>query len=259
MKKLEEEIKEAVTQKTYHFGYQQVTANEKAANVNAVFTRVSEGYDLMNDLMSFGLHRYWKAYALDRCLVHRGETVCDLAGGTADLTLPLAGKVGDKGQVYLVDMNQSMIQQGRDKLLNRGIYQQVHYVVADGTSLPFLNNSLDCIVIAFGLRNFVDIKAGLVSMYRVLKPGGRLVILEFSKPTLPLLKTIYKQYSLHWLPMLGKLIMNDDASYRYLAESIDMHPDQETLCHMLAQAGYEDVNYENLTHGIVALHKAFKY
>lgn len=245
--------------KTTHFGYKTVPADQKAKLVGEVFHSVAGKYDLMNDLMSFGVHRLWKRYAIEMSAVRPGQTVLDIAGGTGDLTLKFARQVGPHGQVFLADINASMLTVGRDKLLDQGCAGNVNYIQANAESLPFQDNSIDCITIAFGLRNVTDKQKALNSMARILKPGGRLLVLEFSKPVSGTLEKLYDQYSFTVLPVMGKVVAGDSESYRYLAESIRMHPDQKTLKHMMRKAGLEDVEYHNMTGGIVALHRGFKY
>jgi demethylmenaquinone methyltransferase / 2-methoxy-6-polyprenyl-1,4-benzoquinol methylase len=245
--------------KTTDFGYTEVPLHEKTHRVADVFHSVANKYDLMNDLMSFGLHRLWKRFTLAQAQVRAGQIILDLAGGTGDLARVFADKVGKKGHVILADINATMLEQGRERLLNAGILNNVSYVQADAEELPFPSNYFDCLTIAFGLRNVTDKDKALRSMYRVLKPGGKLLVLEFSKPILPLLGILYDKYSFHVIPKLGEWICNDAKSYQYLVESIRMHPDQETLKTMLQSASFEDVNFYNLSGGIVALHKGYKY
>ena len=247
------------TDDTTHFGYETVNTKEKVAKVAEVFHSVASKYDVMNDLMSMGIHRLWKRLTIEKSGVRRGHRVLDLAGGTGDLTAKFSKMVGDSGQVVLGDINDSMLKVGRSRLLDRGYAGNIEYVQANAECLPFPDNSFDCITIAFGLRNVTDKDAALASMYRVLKPGGRLLVLEFSKPVAPGLSPVYDFYSFNILPMMGKLIANDSESYRYLAESIRMHPDQETLKDMMSNAGFERCDYDNLTGGIVALHRGFKF
>lgn len=246
-------------QETTHFGFEQVAVGDKARKVAEVFHSVAARYDLMNDLMSCGVHRLWKRFAINLVGVRRGDHVLDLAGGTGDLTARLARLVGPKGCVVLSDINASMLGEGRRRLLDEGIVGNVAFVQADAERLPFPDNHFDAITIAFGLRNVTRKEAALASMWRVLKPGGRLVVLEFSKPVLPGLAPVYDVYSFRVLPLLGKFVADDAASYRYLAESIRMHPDQDTLKGMLEQAGFEGVEYFNLTGGIVAAHRGYKF
>jgi demethylmenaquinone methyltransferase/2-methoxy-6-polyprenyl-1,4-benzoquinol methylase len=240
------------------FGFETVDWAEKAGRVRSVFASVAGKYDVMNDLMSFGVHRLWKQFTLSLTGLRAGQSALDVAGGTGDLTLGLLRQVGPQGCVVLSDINPAMLARGRDRLLDAGRVANVECVVADAERLPFEDNRFDCVTIGFGLRNVTDKPAALRSMYRVLKPGGQLLVLEFSKPTLPGLAPIYDAYSFQVLPRLGSLIANDAASYRYLAESIRMHPDQETLLTMLKDAGFAQARYHNLTGGIVALHRGYK-
>lgn len=244
---------------TTHFGFQQVPVTEKASRVAGVFHSVADKYDVMNDVMSFGIHRLWKRYTIDAAGAKRGHRILDLAGGTGDLASRFARIVGAEGEVILSDINASMLSNGRERLLNMGIGGNVNYVQTNAECLPFADNYFNAITIAFGLRNVTDKDAALRSMLRVLKPGGRLLILEFSKPVMPGLGPVYDQYSFKLLPAMGKLIANDEESYRYLAESIRMHPDQDTLKGMMDAAGFEKTTYTNMTGGIVALHKGFKF
>lgn len=243
---------------TTHFGYQTVHRNEKAKKVAEVFHSVAERYDLMNDLMSLGIHRLWKRYTLELSGVREGQRVLDLAGGTGDLAARFVAMVGASGQVILSDINESMLSRGRNRLLDQGLAGTVQYVLADAQHLPFPDNSFDCVTMAFGLRNVTDKQMALESIQRVLKPGGRVLILEFSQPKAPGLKPLYDLYSFTVLPALGKWITNDADSYRYLAESIRMHPNQETLRQMMMEAGLERCEYFNLSGGIVAVHRGFK-
>ena len=231
---------------------------EKVQKVADVFHSVADKYDVMNDLMSFGVHRLWKRFAIEMSGVRGGQRVLDIAGGTGDLTAKFARLVGARGEIVLADINSSMLQQGRARLVDTGVVGNVEYVQANAECLPFAENHFDCISIAFGLRNVTHIDKALASMYRVLKPGGRLLVLEFSKPVLPGLGPVYDAYSFNVLPLMGKLVANDANSYHYLAESIRMHPDQQTLQSMMEQAGFERCDYHNLTGGIVALHRGFK-
>jgi demethylmenaquinone methyltransferase/2-methoxy-6-polyprenyl-1,4-benzoquinol methylase len=251
--------KSSADKKTTHFGYTEVPVHEKSERVAEVFHSVASKYDLMNDLMSFGMHRLWKRSTISQANVRPGQVILDLAGGTGDLAKEFAKKVGKEGLVVLADINDKMLQQGRERLLNDGIVGNVTYVQADAEKLPFPDNHFDCITIAFGLRNVTDKAAALRSMYRVLKPGGKLLVLEFSKPVVPGLSTIYDKFSFHLIPKIGEWVCNDAASYQYLVESIRMHPDQESLKAMMLAAEFEDVSYQNMSGGIVALHKGFKY
>lgn len=246
-------------QKTTHFGFKDVPESEKANLVGEVFHSVADKYDLMNDFMSMGLHRLWKRFAINQCGVRKGNVVLDIAGGTGDLTARLAERVGKDGRVYLSDINSSMLAAGRSRLADRGIAGNVEVVQADAECLPFPDNYFDCVIIGFGLRNVTRKDEALRSMYRVLKPGGRGLVLEFSKPTLPGLGKVYDAYSFNILPVLGKIVAKDEASYRYLAESIRKHPDQESLKEMMEQAGFERAHYFNLAGGIVAVHKGYKF
>lgn len=244
---------------TTDFGYQQIPVEEKAAKVAAVFDSVASRYDLMNDLMSAGIHRLWKRFTILASHIKPGHAVLDLAGGTGDMARLFAQQVGVQGSVYLADINASMLSHGRDRLLNLGLSKNIFYIQANAEHLPFAENSFDHICIAFGLRNVTDKSAALQSMYRVLKPGGQALILEFSKPTAKTLQTVYDTYSFSVLPRLGEWITQDAASYQYLAESIRMHPDQEKLRSLITAAGFDRCEYHNLTGGIVALHRAWKF
>jgi len=245
-------------EKTTHFGYKDVPWEEKQKKVAGVFHSVAQKYDVMNDLMSFGVHRLWKRFTIEMSGVRTGNRVLDLAGGTGDLTAKFARIVGPTGQVVLSDINDSMLKVGRERLVDKGIVGNVDYVQADAEALPFPDNYFNAITIAFGLRNVTDKDKALRSMYRVLKPGSPLLVLEFSKPVLKLLNPIYDTYSFKILPLMGRLIADDAESYKYLAESIRMHPDQETLKGMMVDAGFERVEYFNLSGGIVALHRGYK-
>lgn len=246
-------------QQTTHFGYQEVAVKDKARKVAEVFHSVAGKYDIMNDLMSFGIHRLWKRFTIDKSGVRKGSQVLDLAGGTGDLTGKFAKIVGDEGHVVLSDINSSMLEQGRDKLMDQGIFKNVSFVEADAEQLPFEDNRFDCVTIAFGLRNVTNKDAALAEMYRVTKPSGRTMVLEFSKPTSDTFSKIYDAYSFKLLPKIGKFVADDEDSYRYLAESIRMHPDQDTLQSMMETAGFDEVKYHNLTGGVVALHIGYKY
>ncbi len=240
------------------FGFEQVDWSEKARRVRGVFDSVAGKYDVMNDLMSFGAHRLWKKFALSLTGLRPGQSALDVAGGTGDLAAGLARRVGKQGRVVLSDVNSAMLERGRDRLLDRGLVGNVHCVVADAERLPFADDTFDCVTIAFGLRNVTDKPAALAAMRRVLKPGGQLLVLEFSKPTAPGLAPLYDLYSFNVLPLMGRIVAHDAASYRYLAESIRMHPDQETLLEMMRTAGLSLARYHNLSGGIVALHRGYK-
>jgi ubiquinone/menaquinone biosynthesis methyltransferases len=247
------------SQEKIDFGYTQVLKQEKVKRVAEVFHSVASKYDVMNDLMSFGIHRIWKKITIEYSSVRKGQKVLDLAGGTGDLTAKFSQLVGDDGLVVLADINESMLKIGRDKLRDKGLFKNIEYVQANAEELPFADNYFDCITISFGLRNVTDKDKALCSMWRVLKPGGRLLILEFSKPQYQILNKAYDLYSFTMLPLMGKIVANDADSYRYLAESIRMHPDQKTLKKMMENAGFVDVKYHNMTGGIVALHTGFKF
>lgn len=242
---------------TTHFGYKTVAADEKAGLVRGVFDSVASRYDLMNDLMSGGLHRIWKRFTVAEAGVKHGHKVLDLAGGTGDLAAVFARQVGDNGQVVLADINHAMLEQGRRRLVDAGVAGNLSIAQVDAETLPFESGTFDRITIAFGLRNITDKAAALASMYRVLKPGGKILILEFSKPANSV-KPMYDVYSFKVLPLLGKLVAGDADSYEYLAESIRMHPDQETLLEMMRDAGFERCRYHNMTAGIVALHFGYR-
>jgi len=242
---------------TTHFGFQQVPVGEKRARVAGVFDSVASKYDLMNDLMSFGIHRLWKRFVIDLAGVRAGEKVLDVAGGTGDLSREFARQVGPRGMVVLSDINAAMLEEGRRRLADRGVVN-LPIVQANAECLPFAEGTFDCVTIGFGLRNVTDKDKALRSMYRALKPGGRLLVLEFSKPTTAGLSKIYDQYSFKLLPLMGRLVANDEASYRYLAESIRMHPDQATLKGMMEAAGFGRTQVYNLTGGVVAVHRGFR-
>jgi len=240
------------------FGFEKVPWAQKADRVRAVFSSVAGKYDLMNDLMSFGAHRLWKHFTLSLTGLKAGQHALDVAGGTGDLALGLARQVGKTGHVVLSDINADMLSAGRDRLIDAGFAGNVECVLADAERLPCADDSFDCVTIGFGLRNVTDKAAALSSMYRVLKPGGQLLVLEFSTPVAPGLKPIYDAYSFGVLPRLGEWVAKDAASYRYLAESIRMHPNQETLLGMLDEAGFGQTRYHTLTGGIVAVHRGYK-
>ncbi|MES1928990.1 ubiquinone/menaquinone biosynthesis methyltransferase [Salinisphaera dokdonensis CL-ES53] len=242
---------------TIDFGYERVARGEKQGRVGAVFDSVADNYDLMNDLMSMGIHRAWKHFTLELAAVREGERVLDLAGGTGDLAAGFARRVGKNGRVLLSDINGAMLANGRERMMDRGVVGNIDYCLANAEKLPFADNSFDCVSIGFGLRNVTDKPAALAEMNRVTRPGGRAIVLEFSKPAVPGLDKLYDIYSFSVLPWLGKKVANDEDSYRYLAESIRMHPDQETLKSMMQTAGLVRCGYHNLTGGIVAVHRGY--
>ena len=243
--------------KTTHFGFQQVDVDQKQGLVKSVFDSVASNYDLMNDVMSLGTHRLWKNYTIASSNVSKGDKVLDIAGGTGDLAIKFRKKVGDSGKVILSDINGSMLEEGRKNLINHGIID-VDFIQANAESLPFEDNTFDCVSIAFGLRNITHKNIALKQMHRVLKKGGSLLVLEFSKVENEMLEKIYDAYSFNLIPKLGQFFANDEDSYQYLAESIRKHPDQETLKTMALDAGFGFCEYHNLSGGIVALHKAIK-
>ena len=246
-------------EKTTDFGFESVAWDEKERKVGAVFQSVAKKYDLMNDLMSLGIHRLWKRFTVEVATITPGQLVLDLAGGSGDLTRLLCQKVGPTGHVVLLDINSAMLDVGRNRLIDEGFFNHLSFVQANAEHLPFAENKFNCITMAFGLRNVTDKAAALDSMFRVCKPGGKLMVLEFSTPTLPLLKPVYDWYSFNLLPKIGELIAGDSASYQYLAESIRMHPSQNELKEMILKAGFMDCHYHNLSGGVVALHNAYKY
>lgn len=241
--------------KTTHFGFQKVAESEKAHKVRSVFSSVASRYDVMNDLMSFGLHRVWKAFTVQIAGVRQGDRVLDVAGGTADLSLAFAKKVGPKGQVWLTDINHAMLSKGRDRVVDKGLLLPV--AQCDAEKLPFPDEYFDVVTVAFGLRNMTHKDVAIAEMRRVLKPGGRLLVLEFSKVWKPLAPA-YDFYSFKLLPMMGEKVAQDADSYRYLAESIRMHPDQESLKSLMEAAGLARVDYFNMSAGVVALHRGYK-
>ncbi len=243
---------------TTDFGFERVPLAEKARRVRGVFDSVADHYDLMNDLMSAGTHRLWKRFTLALANLRPGQRALDVAGGSGDLAAGLARQVGARGLVVLSDINAAMLARGRDRLIDAGIVSNVAFVQADAERLPFSDGSFDCITIGFGLRNVTDKPAALAAMRRALKPGGQLLVLEFSHPRLPGLKPLYDAYSFHVLPWLGRMVARDEASYRYLAESIRMHPDADTLLKMLQEAGLEGCRYHSLAGGIVAVHRGYR-
>ena len=244
-----------MSDKTTDFGYQQVPEDEKAKRVGGVFQSVAPSYDVMNDLMSLGLHRVWKRFALEMSGVREGSRVLDVASGSGDLAAAFARRVGASGEVWMTDINAAMLAVGRDKLIDQGVFAPL--ALCDAEKLPFPASSFDCVSVAFGLRNMTHKESALAEMARVTKPGGRVIVLEFSRPWKPLSRA-YDAYSFTILPALGKYVAKDEAAYRYLAESIRMHPDQETLKSMMETAGLESVDYFNLAGGIVALHRGYK-
>ena len=246
-----------MSKETTHFGYETVAVGDKARRVRGVFDSVASRYDLMNDLMSGGLHRLWKHFTIEQAGVRRGQAVLDLAGGTGDLAARFSRQVGSDGHVVLADINLRMLEEGRRRLTDKGAAGNLSIAQVDAENLPFAPGSFDCITIAFGLRNVTDKDSALRSMHSVLKPGGKLLILEFSEPARAL-KPAYDLYSFKVLPALGRLVAGDEASYQYLAESIRMHPDQESLVSMMQDAGFERCRYHNLVGGVVALHVGYK-
>jgi len=245
------------TDNTTHFGYQSVAADEKAGLVKDVFDSVATRYDIMNDLMSGGLHRLWKRHTVNQAAARPGDVILDLAGGTGDLARAFAKKVGAEGHVVLADINAAMLRQGRTRLVDAGVAGNLSIAQVDAQNLPFADSTFNCITMAFGLRNVTDKDAALRSMFGTLRPGGKAMILEFSEPS-KALKPAYDLYSFKVLPLLGKLVARDSDSYQYLAESIRVHPDQETLKSMMEEAGFERCRYENLAGGIVALHIGYR-
>ncbi len=243
---------------TTHFGYEQVAVEEKAGRVRQVFDSVATRYDLMNDLMSFGIHRLWKRFAVELAAIRPGQRVLDLASGTGDLAARFAELVGAEGSVVMTDINAAMLEQGRRQMADRGLLGNIRYTQVNAEHIPFPDSWFNCVTIGFGLRNVTDKQQALNEMFRVLKPGGRALVLEFSHPRGKPLQAAYDLYSFKVLPLLGKLVANDEESYRYLAESIRMHPDQETLQGMMEEAGFERCDYHNLTGGVVAVHRGFK-
>jgi demethylmenaquinone methyltransferase / 2-methoxy-6-polyprenyl-1,4-benzoquinol methylase len=244
---------------TTHFGFEEVPVAEKVNKVAGVFRSVASRYDLMNDVMSFGLHRLWKWFAIELCQLRKGQKILDLAGGTGDLSARISPIVGESGNIVLADINSEMLKVGRSRLIDRGLIHNIKTVQCDAEKLPFPDNYFDCVIIGFGLRNVTHKENALCAMYQAIKPGGRLIVLEFSQVQNPLLKPLFKVYSFNIIPLMGKLIANDSKSYRYLAESIKMHPDQHTLKNMLLTAGFDECKLFNLNGGIVAIHQGFKY
>lgn len=245
-------------QQTTDFGFQKVSSDEKTRRVRQVFTSVAAEYDLMNDLMSLGVHRLWKRHAVHLCSIKKNEQVLDLAGGTGDIAALVKPRLGQDGSLTICDINADMLQHGRDRFINTGMTDGINYVQANAECLPFADNNFDCITIAFGLRNVTDKGKALRSMYSKLKYGSRIMVLEFSRIAIPLLAKLYDQYSFKLIPRIGKLVANDEESYQYLVESIRMHPDQDSLKTMMEAAGFEKVSYLNLSGGIVAIHRGYK-
>ncbi|THB65464.1 MAG: bifunctional demethylmenaquinone methyltransferase/2-methoxy-6-polyprenyl-1,4-benzoquinol methylase UbiE [Gammaproteobacteria bacterium] len=241
-----------------HFGFSEVSSRDKAGMVASVFNSVADKYDLMNDLMSFGLHRLWKDFAVSLCHIKKSDIILDLAGGSGDMTLRMHTALGKKGQIILSDINRNMLEQGRDKLLDKGIFSNICFCQIDAEKIPFPDNSFDCITIAFGLRNVTNKKLALQEILRALRPGGRAIILEFSRLNIKPLQKLYDHYSFKILPQIGKLVAQDGDSYKYLAESIRVHPDQATLKTIMEDAGFEMCDYHNLSGGIVAVHRGYK-
>jgi len=244
-------------QSTTHFGYREVPVREKASLVHQVFASVADSYDVMNDLMSLGVHRFWKRHFVATSGVGQGDRVLDLAGGTGDITALLSRRVGSTGRVLISDINDAMLKVGRRRLEDQGLVGNIDYVLANAEALPFDSAHFDAVTIAFGLRNVTDKDQALREMYRVLKPGGKALILEFSKVTQPLLGKIYDGYSFTMLPLLGRFVAHDSDSYQYLAESIRKHPAQDELAEMMRAAGFGKVRYQNLSGGIVAIHGGY--
>ncbi len=247
-----------MAEKTTDFGFENVPLEEKSRRVSAVFSSVAENYDLMNDLMSFGVHRLWKRFVVELAGLRSGQRVLDVAGGTGDLSRQFVKRVGEKGFVALVDLNSDMLDVGRRRLTDSGIIDGVGFVQSNAESLPFFDDLFDVVTIAFGLRNVTRKERALRSMFRVLRPGGQLLVLEFSKVRLPLLDPLYREYIMNALPRMGRIVAGDAASYRYLAESITVHPPQEKLLEMLREAGFERCSFHNLSGGVAAVHRGYK-
>ena len=249
----------AKTNKSTHFGFRDVSEEEKTSLVEDVFRSVATRYDLMNDLMSVGAHRLWKDFAVGRSGVRRGQTVLDVAAGSCDLTHRFVKQVGHEGRVVAVDVSRHMLQRGKSRMIDKGMIRNVAYVLTDAENLAFADQQFDCVSIGFGLRNVTRIQSALGSMFRMLRPGGRIVVLEFSQPSTKFLSRLYDRYSFSVIPRIGRVVTGDERSYRYLVESIRQHPDQEALRKMMGEAGFEDVYYHNLSGGVVALHVGFRY
>lgn len=240
------------------FGIENIHPDEKRRRVNDLFDSVASNYDLMNDLMSLGVHRLWKKYADHVSNINLGDVVLDVAGGTGDMARKFTKRVGDQGSVYICDVSYEMLVMGRNRLINSGDYKNIRIIQGDAETLPFKDNQFDIISVSFGLRNMADKQRALASMYSKLKYGGKLLILEFSDLVLNMVKPLYRSYSNYYIPALGKIVARDEPSYRYLVDSIQRHPDQETLKKMIEQVGFSRVSYLNLTGGIVAIHSAYK-
>jgi demethylmenaquinone methyltransferase/2-methoxy-6-polyprenyl-1,4-benzoquinol methylase len=247
-----------MTEQTTDFGFEKVPLQDKSRRVSSVFTSVAENYDLMNDLMSFGVHRLWKRFAVELAGVREGQRVLDLAAGTGDLARQFVRRVGDTGSVTLADLNADMLEVGRRRLIDSGVLKAVAYVQTDAESLPFSDDRFDLVSMAFGLRNVTDKGRALAAMLRVLRPGGQVLILEFSTLRVPVLDPLYRAYILNLLPRLGRIVAGDSDSYRYLAESIRLHPSQEQLLEIMKTAGFERCGYHNLSGGIAAVHRGYK-
>lgn len=247
-----------MTEKTTDFGYEKVSQTEKTRRVKEVFSSVASDYDLMNDLMSLGVHRLWKRHAVHLCAIKPTNKILDLAGGTGDIASLIHQQLGNDGHITLCDINAEMLQHGRNRFINEGVLNNITYVQANAEELPFADNSFDCVTIAFGLRNVTDKAKALRAMYDKLKFGSKIMILEFSKVVAPILEKVYEQYSFNLIPKIGQLVTKDEASYKYLVESIRMHPDQESLSEMMQQAGFAEVSYLNISGGIVAIHRGYK-
>ena len=247
------------TKKRTHFGFRDVSEEEKTSLVEDVFRSVATRYDLMNDLMSLGAHRLWKDFAVGRSGVRRGQTVLDVAAGSCDLTHRFIKRVGPEGRVVSVDVSRPMLQRGKSRMIDTGMIRNVAYVLSDAQNLAFADQQFDCVSIGFGLRNVTRIQPALGSMFQMLRPGGRIVVLEFSHPPSKYLSRLYDRYSFSVIPRIGRVVTGDEHSYRYLVESIRRHPDQEALRKMMGESGFEDVYYHNLSGGVVALHVGFRY
>ena len=258
MNRLDTGVIPMIKSKSSDFGFERVSPEEKTKRVYRIFSNVATRYDLMNDLMSLGIHRLWKRFAVHISGVKYGDSILDIAGGTGDVTSLFHSRVGTQGYIIMSDINTDMLRLGRDKLINKNIISGIDYLQASAEAIPIRNNYFDCVNISFGLRNVTDKARALKEMYRITRYGGCLVILEFSRVIIPLLDRIYQQYSFRVIPWLGNLVAEDKSSYQYLVESIHIHPDQESLKKMIEQAGFQNVEYHNLSGGIVAVHKGYK-